>query len=60
MAIEDYIETGYCPDEWDEYKVTCKYCGAGNLRWEKEKDKWILIELDINLEEHKHICRHKS
>ena len=57
MAWEEdysYICEG---DDFDEYKVTCKYCGEGNLRWEQINDKWVLMELDLNMKEHQHKCK---
>lgn len=60
MAIDDYIDLAdlyFEEDQFSEYRVTCKYCGATNLRWEKIENKWFLIELNIKLEEIKHICK---
>ena len=49
-------------DDFEEYKVTCRYCGKGNLRWVQDEDTnhWILMELTARMEEIKHTCNIKG
>jgi len=58
MASEDDINLKYysAGDEFSEYRVICKGCGMSNLRWEKENNKWTLMELRNDFSEIKHVC----
>ena len=48
----DDVDWFYGEDEWNEYRVTCKYCGETGLRWDKtEEGRWRVMELTINLSE---------
>lgn len=45
MSIEDYFDPyTYPDDEENPTEKYCKYCGKGNLHWEDDNGKWILID----------------
>jgi MoaA/NifB/PqqE/SkfB family radical SAM enzyme len=44
MAAEDYFDP-YGADEDDQPSIVeCKRCGKGDLQWEADGARWILIE----------------
>jgi hypothetical protein len=53
MSIEDYFDP-YSYDDRDpeneqRSEKKCKFCGKGNLEWEDDNGKWILIDSNSGL-----------
>lgn len=53
MSIDPWFDND--PD-WDDYTpgegATCKRCGASGLEWEKQDNRWVLVEADYT----PHVC----